>query len=108
MPVFVILVGFLLSAGYVFAQNPPALTEVEQLKIQIANLQIQLRNEQTNAAKWLTSYGTCQTQLLENTQPLAQMLTTLESEIEKNHIGYDFDLKTGEFKPKAAPPASPK
>jgi len=84
-----------------FAQaESPKLTEVEQLKIQIANLQIALRDEQTNSAKWIQSYGTCQVALLGNTSGISDMLFKLEQGIEKNHEGFDFDLKSGTFKPK--------
>ena len=96
-------------------QNPPVpardqqLTEVEQLKIQIANLQIELKNEQSNSAKWIQSYGQCQVSLLSNNQPIVNMLRSLEADIEKNHVGFDFDIKTGEFRVlKPTPPVEKK
>ena len=100
MTVIRLLIPFIvLFAISVSAQDKPQLSEVEQLKIQIANLQIELRNEQMNASKWIRSYGECQVQLLTNTQPVVSMLQTLDGEIEKNHPGFDFDLKTGVFTP---------
>ncbi len=81
-----------------FAQEQKSiLTEVEQLKIQIANLQIELRNQQSESAKWISNYGQCQTKLLSDPAPVNAMLSALEQGIEKNHVGYDFDLKTGNF-----------
>lgn len=76
------------------------LTEVEQLKIQILNLQIQLRDEQANAAKWIANYGQCQVSLLGNQSALVNATQGLQTEINKNHPEFDFNIRTGEFKPK--------
>src|SRR5687768_4142785 len=100
----IILAGLMLT-GIAYAQSPvePKLTEVETLKIQILNLQYELRTEQLKSAQLTVSAATCQATLLKDPAPLSKIVREVEAEIEKSHEGFDFDITTGKFSPKEKP-----
>lgn len=90
-----------------FAQQP-TLTETEQLKIQILNLQYALKAEQEKSASLTVVYGQCTTTLLKDGSELQKATTQLQDEINKNHEGFSFDITTGKFEPKAPKPVEKK
>lgn len=100
-----ILLLVLLSPLSAFAQEKlvetPKLTEVESLKIQIANLQYSLRAEKENSAKWIQEYGQCQISLLKDYDTLNASTIKLQDEITQNHPGFTFDIQKGTFTPKS-------
>lgn len=83
------------------AQDQPKLSETEQLKIQILNLQFALKAEQDKTAQLTVVYGQCQTTLLKDGSALQSAAQTLQDEISKNHEGFSFDIQTGQFTKKA-------
>lgn len=96
----IMAIGFaLVTATAGFAQQP-TLTEIEQLKIQVLNLQYAMKAEQEKTANLTFVYGQCQTALLKDTSALQEATTQLQTEINKNHPEFDFDITTGKFTPK--------
>jgi hypothetical protein len=94
MKMFVVIL--ILLASPVLAQNPQ-LSETEQLKIQILNLQYALKAEQTKLATLTTLYGQCQSTLLKDSSELDKATSDLQQKINDQHEGFRFDIRTGQF-----------
>lgn len=96
----ILTVGMAVFLATTSVAQTPTLSEVEQLKIQVLNLQYALKAEQEKSANLTVVYGQCQSTLLKDTSGLEKTTKDLQNEITKNHEGFDFDITTGKFSKK--------
>lgn len=99
----VAIILILITGAAAFGQDVPKLSEVESLKIQVLNLQIQLRQAQSQMAELTQAFGECRVSLLKDNAVVQRTIRVLQDEINKNHEGFNFNIETGQFTPKAKP-----